>query len=62
MERKETATSSNDFRNPVFFIERTTGPVLDPEISEDQKGENSRTAGRWTVEEHRKFIEGIETP
>ncbi len=59
MERKETATSSDGSRNPIFAIEKATVPAGLAENLEEQKDENNRTAGRWTVDEHRKFIECI---
>lgn len=55
MEPKEMAAGASDNRGPIFTLERV---VVNPQVQEDQKGENAHSAGRWTVEEHRKFIEG----
>jgi len=57
MSRKGTGGSTHDSKTPVFNIEKASNDHVDD--LEDQKDENSATTGRWTIEEHRKFIQGI---
>lgn len=60
MDAKGSTSETNESHNNVFALNRIVAPAQNPDVSVSQD-DNSPTAGRWTAEEHLKFIQGIGT-
>ena len=57
MDAKETNSSTNESKTTVFALNKEETPQKPIPVDDSAIS----TAGRWTAEEHLKFIEGIAT-
>ena len=54
MDCARTNRETHDTKHTIFSLSRVEAPL----VSDHSKDELAETNGRWTIEEHLKFIEG----